>query len=69
MKINMKKITKFDVHCKFHPVELTMTINAETADDAEQIFSGWHYDKVIRRLKEELDDCGLYVEIKEKECA
>jgi hypothetical protein len=46
-----------------------MTINAECADDAEQIFSGWHYDKVIRRLKEELDDCGLYVQIKEEECA
>jgi len=69
MKINMKKITKFDVHCKFYPVELSMTIDAENVNDAEQIFSGWHYDKVIRRLKEELDDCGLYVEIKEKECA
>ena len=69
MKTNIKKIKKFDVHCKFYPVELTMTIDAETVDDAEQIFHGLHYDKVIKELKEELDDCGLYVEIKEKECA
>ena len=69
MKTNFKKIKKFDVHCKFHPVELTMMIDAENVDDAEQIFSGWHYDKVIRRLKEELDDCGLYVQIKEERCS
>jgi len=69
MKTNIKKIKKFDVHCKFYPVELTMTINAECADDAEQIFQGLHYDKVIRELKEELDDCELYIQIKEKECA
>ena len=69
MKTNIKKIKKFDMHCKFYPVELSMTINAENANDAEQIFHGLYYDKVIKELKEELDDCGLYVEIKEKECA
>ncbi|MDC1241259.1 hypothetical protein N8Z97_00385 [Gammaproteobacteria bacterium] len=69
MKTNIKKIKKFDVHCKFYPVEPTMTIDAETVDDAEQIFQGLHYDKVIRKLKEELNDCDLYVQIKEEECA
>ena len=69
MKINIKKIKKFDVQCKFYPIELSMTIDAETVDDAEQIFQGLHYDKVIRKLKEELNDCDLYVQIKEEECA
>jgi hypothetical protein len=69
MKTNIKKIKKFDVQCKFYPIELSMTIDAETVDDAEQIFQGLHYDKVIRKLKEELSDCDLYVQIKEEECA
>ena len=69
MKTNIKKIKKFDMHCKFYPVELSMTIDAENLNNAEQIFQGLHYDKVIRKLKEELNDCDLYVQIKEEECA
>jgi len=69
MKINIKKIKKFDVQCKFYPIELSVSIDAENVSHAEQIFQGLHYDEVIRKLKEELDDCELYVQIKEEECA
>ena len=69
MKTNIKKIKKFDVQCKFYPIELSMTIDAETVDDAEQIFHDLHYDKVIKKLKEELDDCELYIQIKEERCS
>ena len=69
MKTNIKKIKKFDVQCKFYPIELSVSIDAENVSHAEQIFQGLHYDEVIRKLKEELDDCELYVQIKEEECA
>jgi len=69
MKTNIKKIKKFDVHPVFYLVELSMMIDAENVDDAEQIFHNLHYDKVIKKLKEELDDCELYIQIKEERCS